>query len=189
MGPDVVDADLDDQDAAAGSAGSPSRWPKVLAGVAIAAIAAMWLYAWLPFPKPRPADVLDDRRFAETAEPICAATIAELRQLEPVTQDSPPQELAAVVTRSNTELRAMVDDLDDLPRPDGRDGELLGRFLADWQTHLADREAWAGRLAEGDDRPFTETVIRNGDGASGYLAEFAEVNDMASCGAPSYGGG
>jgi hypothetical protein len=148
----------------------------------------MWLYAWLPFPRPRPADVLDDDAFAVAAEPICVATIAELQELPAVTQDSPPDELAAVVARSNVELRAMVARLEALPRPDGRDGELLGRFLADWEVHLDDRDAWVERLRSGDVGPFTETVIRNGDGASGYLAEFAEVNDMASCGAPTYGG-
>ena len=148
----------------------------------------MWLYAWLPFPRPRPADVLDDARFAAAAEPICAATIDRLSDLPNVTQDSPPGELASVVARSNVELREMVASIAELPRPGGRDGELLGRFLADWDTHLDDREAWVERLRAGDVGPFTETVIRNGDGASGYLAEFAEVNDMSSCGAPTYGG-
>jgi hypothetical protein len=165
-----------------------SRWPRLLAGLAIALIAAMWLYAWLPFPRPRPADVLDDGGFAAAAEPMCAATIAELQRLPLVTQDSPPDQLAAVVARANDELRAMLTELESLPRPDGRDGELLGQFLADWHVHLADRDAWVDRLRSGDDGPFTETVIRNGDGASGYLAEFAQVNDMASCGAPTYGG-
>ena len=150
-------------------------------------IAGMWLYLWLPFPKPRAADVLDDPAFAAAARPICADTIDRLDRLPLVTQDSPPDELAAVVAESNTELRAMVGELEALPRPDGRDGDLLERFLDDWDTHLADREAWVDRLRRGDIGPFTETVIRNGDGASGYLAEFAEVNDMIACGAPSYG--
>src|SRR5687768_9302868 len=166
----------------------PSRWPRRFAALAIAAIAAMWLYAWLPLPKPRPADVLDDPGFAAAAEPICAETIDRLGRLPLVTQDSPPDKLADVVARSNVELRAMVQSISALPRPGGRDGDLLDRFFADWDTHLADREAWVDRLRSGDTRPFTETVIRNGDGASGYLAEFAEVNDMTSCGAPTYGG-
>jgi hypothetical protein len=161
----------------------------VLAGVTIALIASMWLYAWLPFPRPRAADVLDDTSFAAAAEPICEATITELRELPFVTQDSPPDELAAVVARSNVGLRSMVAELEALPRPGGRDGELLGRFFGDWEVHLADRDAWVERLRSGDVGPFTETVIRNGDGATGYLAEFAEVNDMASCGAPTFGGG
>jgi hypothetical protein len=170
--------------------GAPrSRWRRVLVVVAIVSIAAMWLYVWLPFPKPRPADVLDDDSFARTAEPICSATIESLRTLPLVTQDSPPDELADVVAQADDELRSMAADLRALPRPGGRDGELLGRFLDDWDVHLADRDAWVERLRSGDDGPFTETVIRNGDGASGYLSEFATVNRMPSCGAPAYGGG
>ncbi|MGH9120220.1 MAG: hypothetical protein ACRD0A_20855 [Acidimicrobiales bacterium] len=165
-----------------------SRWPRLLTGLAVALIAGMWLYAWLPFPKPRPADLLDDPAFAAAAQPVCAETIARLERLALVTQDSPPAELIAVVAASNVELRTMLGELRALPRPDGRDGELLDRFLGDWDTHLADREAWVDRLRDGDLGPFTETVIRNGDGASGYLAEFAEVNDMTACGAPTYGG-
>jgi hypothetical protein len=165
------------------------RLGRIAVIVIVAAIAAMWLYVWLPFPKPRPADLLDDPRFAATAEPICAATIERLQRLPLVTQDSPPQELAVVVADANEELREMVGDLAAIDRPDGRDGDLLERFLADWDTHVDDREAWVERLRDGASVPFTETVVRNGDGVSGFLTEFAEVNDMPSCGAPEYGGG
>jgi hypothetical protein len=152
--------------------------------VTVAAITAMWLYVWLPFPKPRPADVLDDDRWAARAEPVCAATIERLQRLPLVTQDSPPDELAAVVAEANVELRAMVAELEAIERPGGRDGQLLERFLEDWERHIADREAWVDRLRSGDVGPFTESVVRGGDGVSGYLDEFAEVNDMTSCGAP-----
>jgi hypothetical protein len=152
--------------------------------VTVAAIAAMWLYVWLPFPKPRPADVLDDDRWALRAEALCAATIERLDRLPLVTQDSPPDELAAVVADANRQLRALVEELQAIDRPGGRDGELLERFLEDWDRHLTDREAWVERLRAGDVGPFTESVVRGGDGVSGYLDEFAEVNEMPSCGAP-----
>jgi hypothetical protein len=152
--------------------------------VTVAVIAAMWLYVLLPFPKPRPADVLDDDRWAIRAEAVCAATIERLDRLPLVTQDSPPDELAAVVADADVELRAMVEELQASERPGGRDGRLLARFLDDWERHLADREAWVDRLRAGDVGPFTETVVRGGDGVSGFLDEFAEVNDMPSCGAP-----
>lgn len=170
------------------SPGRRRRVGRVLVAVTVTVIVAMWLYVWLPFPKPRPADVLDDGRFARAAEPICAATIARLNRLPLVTQDSPPDELAAVVDDANRQLRTMVDRLGAIDRPGGRDGDLLTRFLSDWEVHLEDREAWVARLRSGDTGPFTETVLRNGDGPSGYLAEFAQINDMASCGAPEYGG-
>jgi hypothetical protein len=162
------------------------RARRILIGVTVGAIAAMWLYAFGPFPKPRPADQLDDPRFASEAEDICGATIERLNRLPLVTQDSPPQELAAVVTESNEELTVMVARLREAAPTEGRDGRLVGRWLDDWDIHLDDRARWVERVEAGVVEPFTETEVRDGFGVTGYLSEFAEVNGMRACRAPEY---
>ncbi|MGH9243582.1 MAG: hypothetical protein ACRD29_04550 [Acidimicrobiales bacterium] len=176
--------------AGAGGSAPPSprgrRLTRALVGVTVAAIAATWLYVLLPFPKPRPDDQLDDLRFAEVADVVCVETIERLNRLPIVTQESPPDELAAVVTASNDELEVMVAELRSIAPTGGRDGRLVGRWLDDWDQHLVDRERWVERVRAGDVGPFTETEVRDGYGVTGYLTEFAEVNAMPACGAPEY---
>jgi hypothetical protein len=162
------------------------RGRRVLIGLTVGIIAAMWIYAFGPFPKPRPADQLDDPRFAAEAEEICEATVARLNRLPLVTQDSPPQELAEVVTEANRELAAMVARLRAVAPTEGRDGRLVGRWLDDWDIHLDDRDRWVERVEGGVVEPFTETEVREGFGVTGYLSEFAEVNGMRACRAPEY---
>ena len=89
-------------------------------------------------------------------------------------------ERADLVDNENAILRAMLDELDDLDRPGGEEGEWVALWLDDWRTHIDDRQAWADGLRVGDDRPFTETD-RAGEQISKVVDNFAEVNDMDSC--------
>ena len=74
----------------------------------------------------------------------------------------------------------MVVDLRALDRPEGEEGTWVAEWLDDWDTHIADRQAWADQLHEGDDGPFVETA-RQGEQISKGIDYFAETNDMPSC--------
>lgn len=157
---------------------------RVVIVVAVLAMTLMWVYAFSGMAKRDPPDFLDDPRFTAAAEQRCAETLAALDTLPIVTQESPPEELAAVVYEANDELRDMVADLGDLAPTDGDEGRILGLWLADWSTYLDDRDDWADGVRGGDVTEFAETDRGGGAPMSQAIDTLAEVNDMASCVTP-----
>lgn len=127
-----------------------------------------------------PPDRLDDRAFPLAAEPICAATAADIEALGLPTEVETPVERADMVDEENRLLGAMVDDLAALERPAGEQGEWVALWLDDWRLHIDDRQDWADDLRAGDDHLFVESD-RAGEQVSKVVDNFAEVNDMESC--------
>lgn len=172
---DRPDADADE--------GKPwSRSSKVQL-LAILAIGGFWvaIYAYTLLSGPhRPVGRMADTTFATAAEPICAATAAEIEDLGLPTAVDSAAERATLVLAENDLLRGMLDDLGDLDRPDGDEGEWATEWLADWAVHVEDRERWAEDLQAGDDHPFVETA-RQGEQISKGIDFFAETNEMPSC--------
>ncbi len=159
-----------------------STWAKVQLLIVVL-IGAGWIGIWtwtVAVDPGDPPDFLDDRSYPEAAEPICAVAVEEVRELgNPAFVDT-PEERADLVDRQGAVFAGMVDELDDLPRPDGEQGGWIEAWLADWEIHLDDRAAWAARLHAGDDPPFVETA-RGNDQISEAIDRFAEVNEMPSC--------
>ena len=87
---------------------------------------------------------------------------------------------ADLVDRQDEVFVALVADLRALPRPSGEQGEWVAEWLDDWDTHIGDRQRWAGLLHDGEDPPFVETAKGN-DQVSEAVDGFAEANDMPSC--------
>lgn len=142
------------------------------------------IYAWtLTGDRSDPPDRLDDPAFAAAAEPICAATLAEIEGLGLPTEVSSPAERAAFVAEENDLLLAMLDDIEALPSPSGDDGVWVEQWLEDWRLHVQDRQDWADDLEAGDDHLFVESA-RAGEQVSKVVDNFAEVNDMPSCATP-----
>src|SRR5690606_29139489 len=130
-----------------------------------------------------PPDRLDDPAFAAAAEPLCAGAVAGIEALGLPTEVSSPQERADLVEAEVGLLDDLVSSLEALPRPDGEQGEGVRTWLADWRTHIADREAWAADVRVGDDHAFLESA-RGNEPVSAVIDNFAEVNDMESCATP-----
>jgi hypothetical protein len=128
----------------------------------------------------RPPGRMEDTAFAVDAEPVCAATATAIADLGLPTAVETPLERAELVDAENELLSAMVVDLRALDRPEGEEGTWVAEWLDDWVTHIADRQAWADQLREGDDGPFVETA-RQGEQISKGIDYFAETNDMPSC--------
>jgi hypothetical protein len=152
--------------------------------ILVAANLLFWvpILAWTVFaqhPYDPPAHI-EDPAFAEAAEPICAVAQADIADLGLPTEVRSPAERAALTDHGNQILRGMVAELRDLPAPPGEEGEWVHEWLDDWDTHIADRQAWADELAAGRDGPFVETP-KQGFQISRAIDEFAEVNRMDSC--------
>lgn len=157
-----------------------TRLQLLLVGVNVAfwgAILGWTLVAAHPDDRP---DHLEDPAFATAAEPRCADAVGAIEALGlPTTADS-PEERADLVDATNIILQTMVADLAAIDRPAGEEGEWVGSWLADWTTHIGDRQRWADGLRVGEDVPFSETA-RGGEQVSRVIDHFAEVNDMPAC--------
>ena len=159
-----------------------SRSAKIQLGLAGACL-LFWgaILAWTVTADPgHPPDYLDDRAFPTAAEPVCAAAMAEVETFGSGAEVEDAEERADLVDRQDEVFTAMVADLRRLPRPTGRDGEIVTEWLTDWETHIADREAWAADLHAGDDHAFVETPKGN-DRVSEAVDSFATTNEMPSC--------
>ena len=189
----VVDEDLQTEPAPAGTEGDAgddegrgwSTGAKVQVTLLVVNV-AFWLalLGWtVAGNRGDPPDRIDDPAFAAAAEPICAATVARIDALGLPTEVESPQERADMVDQENVLLRAMVVDLEALPRPGGEQGEWVATWLVDWRTHIADRQAWADDLQQGDDHVFIETA-RGNEHVSKVIDNFADVNEMVSCATP-----
>ncbi len=146
-------------------------------------IAAFWIVVWVWTLRAEPADppgFLDDRAFPAAAQPRCAQAVAAIEALGNAAAVDTIAERAALVDEQDVVLRDLVDDLRELPRPAGEEGEWVAEWLDDWDVHIGDRERWSARLHEGEDPPFVETAKGN-DQVSEAIDYFAETNEMPDC--------
>ncbi len=127
-----------------------------------------------------PPDRLTDRALPAAAEERCVDGRGEIDDLDLALVADTPVERADTIDAENEVLVDMVDDLDELVRPDGEQGAWIATWIEDWRTHIEDRQRWADRVRAGDDGPFVERV-RGNDQVSSVVDNFAEVNEMESC--------
>ncbi|MCY4101775.1 MAG: hypothetical protein OXG55_00705 [bacterium] len=178
----------DDPDAA-GRGGNPRWLPRSRAGasiavVALAVMAGFWIWAFSPLAPSGHPDTLYNVVFTHNAEDICATTVAAVGRLPGAAEATGPEDRASQIRASTPLFEDMVGELrteaDDVV---GSDADLLDAWLADWDTYLGDRRAYAATLAGGSDPPFTVSS-RDGEAITGYIDIFAEVNAMPSCATP-----
>ncbi len=178
-------------DSETGGHGGNPRWlPKSRTGAAVAVVALLvmagfWIWAFSPLAPSGHPDVLNNVVFAHNAQDICAAAVTEVGRLPGAAEATGPEDRATQLVGSTLLFEEMVAELrveaDDLVV--GADVDLVDAWLADWETYLDDRRAYAGTLAGGSDPPFTVTA-RDGEGVTSYIDIFAEVNAMPSCATP-----
>lgn len=152
--------------------------------VAVLGSTLVWLYALSGAARRDPPNTLDDPAFAAAAEPICARARGAVDAL-PLAQETPDhRERASVVLEGNGALEDMIADLRPLVPTDGRDAQMLGDWLADWERYLADRASYAERLATDPDARFYVADKGGGIQVTKAIDNLAEVNDMPSCATP-----
>lgn len=183
MGDDDFERELDRNDLRPDA----GRWGwtpgRVIGILLILGMAAFWLWAFLWSPRGHP-DELDDPAFTVAAETRCSVALGELREIPGANTAADLDDRADQLVLTTAILSEMVADLRaDAPSPTIRDGELVDRWLDDWETYLADREIYIDRLRAGDDTIF-EVTARDGDQITSPLDLFATINRMPSCQAP-----
>jgi hypothetical protein len=154
---------------------------RVLIGIVVVASLALWFYAFV-LASPHMIDRMDDRTFPTAAEPVCRATMDQLKQL-PKTSPT-PAERATVLRLSNDMLHGMTTGLRTLVPTENAAG--INLWIDHWNTYIQDRADFADTLAAlppGGDAKFTETGI-DGVQITRSIDHFAEVNTMASCETP-----
>ncbi|HEX9995310.1 MAG TPA: hypothetical protein VGB14_20480 [Acidimicrobiales bacterium] len=157
---------------------------RVAAAVVIAALVAMWAYAFSGAASHESPLRVADRRWADGAAEACAPMVAAIDALPPANTARTPQERAEVLRRANAEVAATIDRLAAVPPPaDAEDARMVERWLADWRTYLGDRDAYADLLAAGRDERFTLTAV-NGDAITEQMDDFALYNDLPDCETP-----
>ncbi|MDH3755468.1 MAG: hypothetical protein OEU32_16510 [Acidimicrobiia bacterium] len=162
------------------------RWhwnvARVAAVAVVLATAGFWIWAFSPLPTRGNPDRLDDRTFPAAAEGVCAAGRDRIDSLPSAREMNDVRERADLIDEGTDVVIARVAELRTI-RPDTEDGELIGLWLDDYDTYIADRQTYADLLRSGVDEPFTVTV-RGVEGVSTLIDGFAKVNDMVSCQVP-----
>lgn len=169
--------------------GNPRWLPKNRAGASVAVVALLvmagfWIWAFSPLAPSGHPDTLYNIVYTQDAEDICFEARTAADRLPGAAEATGPEDRAVQIRTSTLVFEDMVADLwaetDDVI---AADAELVEAWLADWETYLGDRRAYADTLAGGTDPPFTVTA-RDGDGITSYIDIFAEVNGMPSCATP-----
>lgn len=157
---------------------------RIVSAILVAAIAGFWIWAFSPWAPRGHPDELDSPAFADAARPLCAAAVAELNELPLAREVRSMDERADLLDSGSAIYRRLVAELRDLaPDPDTRDGDIVGRWLDDYEIYLADRDAYAADFRAGIDEPFSVTT-KGRYQITEPLDEFAAANDIRDCATP-----
>ena len=164
------------------------RWTagRVTVTVIVIALVSMWGYVvYLAFGPGRAdnPDKVRDPTFAAAAEARCAPVRATIDALPVASQfKGRPLERAAEIDEVNADLTTLLADLRQLV-PSGDDGRIVGLWLDDWDTFLADRRDYSTRLRTDEKARFLVTE-KNGRQINIAIDDFTAVNHMKSCATP-----
>jgi len=159
---------------------------RVAIGVAIAFIVAMWLYAFIFASKSAVAKV-SDSSWSKRAAEICDHRNDLLDQNARNTRESSdgsPQAVGRGVATGTDIIVAALDEVEAVLPASADDRKLIDEWDGLYRTYIADRRATEKKLAAGEAAELNETTL-NGSPISATIADFAKVNNMDSCSAPT----
>lgn len=151
----------------------------------ILAMLAMWIYAFF-FSSRESINKIGDGSWAARAEQICADAKGDLMALADyslIDDEADLAQRAEIVVSANMILRDMVEAIGAVQPEDPKGLALVPLWLADWRTHLEDRDEHAAALQSGANPPFAETQV-DGLPLSEKIATFANDNRMPACAPP-----
>jgi hypothetical protein len=153
-------------------------------------LVGMWGYVlFLAFGPGRqaPVDRLEDPSFGRAAEEECAAALDDVEALPRASEAATAGARADVVEDANRRFGVMLTDLEGLEdlAPAGEQRERVGRWLADWQVYLEDRQAFVSDLrSDPSARLLVSEKPGTGRHITEWIDEFADANRMPSCASP-----
>lgn len=154
------------------------------AGVAtMLLIALFWFWIFSGAPRRQNPDFLDDRAWVERAEDTCTATMEGIDARGEGSEGSERtrEQRADEIDASSADLRAMLAALADPPPTATSDREVVEQWVADWNTHLSDRDRYADAIRTDPGARFI-TTEKFGDQIETVIETFADVNEMPACG-------
>lgn len=156
---------------------------RVLAAAVVIGSFSLWVVALGRIGVSDPLDTLEDRAFAEAAEPRCAAALADVERLPPASAARTATERAVTIDEATDRLEALVGELRALAPGSGEDGRVVAAWLDDWATYLGDRRGYAARLRD-DETAELQLSTRRGQDITRPMDNLANVNGMPSCATP-----
>lgn len=147
----------------------------------------MWVYAF-GFASREAVNKFGDEAWAADADARCLAAkndrlaLADYRLIGDAGPDALIQR-AELVDRATDTIEAMLIDLRAVLPSDEKGKAIVPLWLADYDTYVADRRAYAARLRSGDNAPFSESTFA-GLPLSEKIATFAGDNRMKHCAPP-----
>lgn len=159
---------------------------RVFAALGVLAMVGFWVWAFSPLAPRGHPDELDDPSFSDAAEQQCAAVLARIEAEIPAANEARDAlDRASQIERSSDLFAGLLTDLRTMaPARTTRDGDLVHRWLDDWQTYLGDRYAYAADFRNGIDGPLSVTSIQGGQ-ITDPIDSFANANAMPSCASPT----
>jgi hypothetical protein len=158
---------------------------RMLALLVVIPLFAFWIWAFSPWAPSHKADGISDKTFLTHAKASCGTMQAALNNLPRAMDTTTATARADVIAESAAPLDAMIADLRNAATSlQGRDAQLVGEWLDDWQTYAGDRQAYAVKLRT--DARALFTVTQRGDGQiTKTMDGFSRVNDLANCLVPT----
>jgi hypothetical protein len=146
--------------------------------------AGLWVYVFL-IADPKPTDRLSSPAFARAAGPVCKTAKDQIYAAGLYgAKAETPQQRGDISDRADTILRSMVEQLKRVAPTEGEDARVVAGWLADWDTFLADRDAWVRQLESGDGSAFYEHSHEGGEPASKTMDAFTVANAIEDCKSP-----
>ncbi len=162
------------------------RWTAGSVGllVAVILIALMWAYILSPFSKHGdPPTTLKDTTFTAAAEQACTTAEADIAKLPKAETAESPEQRAEVLTEANAIVADLVQSLRAIEPKVEQDRQFTDQWLADWDSYLASRQAYAQLLAAGKDERLA-VQAEGGHPITERMDGFALLNNMPSCQVP-----
>ncbi len=147
----------------------------------------MWVYAF-GFASKEAVNKIADEAWTQRADARCLvaknerAALADFRLITEAGQ-SALIERANLVDQATDTIERMISDLRDDSPADPKGQAIVPLWLADYDTYVADRRAYAALLRTGENPPFAESTFE-GLPLSERIATFAGDNRMKNCAPP-----
>jgi hypothetical protein len=162
----------------------------VLIGIALLAIAVMWIYAFF-FADVKSTDIMPDQAWVARAEATCAtvkpkvASVPAANSFKNVTPRSEAlRQRADVADQVTGFVRELVVTLKADKPADAASQNLANLWLGEYDVYIKDRDSHVAQFREGNDPPFAETPNDKGAPGSIRMDTFVRLNRMPSCQVP-----
>lgn len=163
-------------------------WYRRPGGLGVAAVVAgsfaLWGYAFSGVAAKTAPDTLQDNSFVATAEASCALARQDINRLPNAANAKTAAERAVTLDQATDRVVDLVAELRAQVPQSGTDGDLLGRWLDDWDIYIQNRRDFATALRVTDKARFQVDARSSGEGITKAMDNLATINRMPSCATP-----